>query len=110
MERMFISLKINAIYEYFCFNYNRYCCKIHLDNVKYLGIANDCYLILNDYDFNIASACNLNIVVLIIIIMGIFKCYFSAEHIALSLKKNKNNDVNIELGKTNRLKGLHGAS
>ena len=40
--------------------------------------------------------------------MGIFKCYFSGEHIALSIKKNKknNNDVNIELGKTNRLKAL----
>ena len=40
--------------------------------------------------------------------MGIFKCYVSGDHIALSLKKqNKNNnDVNIELGKTNRLKAL----
>ena len=37
--------------------------------------------------------------------MAIFKCYFSGEHIALSFKKN-NNDVNIELGKTNRLKAL----
>ena len=34
---------------------------------------------------------------------GYFKCYFSGEHIALSLK---NNDVNIELGKTNKLKAL----
>ena len=41
---------------------------------------------------------------LIIIIMVIFKCYFSGEHIALSLKNN--NGVNIELGKTNRLKAL----
>ena len=40
-------------------------------------------------------------------IMGILKCYFSGEHIALSLRKNNNNnDVNIELGKTNRLKAL----
>ena len=41
----------------------------------------------------------------IIIIMVIFKCYFSGEHIALSIEKN-NNGVNIELGKTNRLKAL----
>ena len=33
---------------------------------------------------------------LIIIIMVIFKCYFSGEHIALSIKNN-NNGVNIEL-------------
>ena len=37
--------------------------------------------------------------------MIIFKCYFSGEHITLSYKKN-NNDVNIELGITNRLKAL----
>ena len=45
--------------------------------------------------------------IIIIIIKVIFKCYFSGEHIALSIKKNKknnNNGVNIELGKTNRLK------
>ena len=42
---------------------------------------------------------------LIIIIMVIFKCYFSGEHIALSINKN-NNGVNIALGKTNRLKTL----
>ena len=41
--------------------------------------------------------------VIITIIMVIFKCYFSREHIALSHKKN---DVNIELGKNNRLKAL----
>ena len=42
---------------------------------------------------------------LIIIIMVIFKCYFSGEHIALSIKNNNNNNgVNIESGKTNRLK------
>ena len=35
-----------------------------------------------------------------IIIMVIFKCYFSREHIFI------NNCVNIELGKTNRLKAL----
>ena len=46
------------------------------------------------------------IMFIIIIIMGIFKCYFSGEHIALLLRKNNNNDVNIELGKTNRLKAL----
>ena len=40
---------------------------------------------------------NVNI---IIIIMVIFKCYFSREHIALSCK----NGMDIELGKTNRLK------
>ena len=39
--------------------------------------------------------------------MVIFKCYFSGEHIAPSIKKNNNNNVvNIELGKTNRLKAL----
>ena len=38
-----------------------------------------------------------------IIIMVILKCYFSGEHIALSVK---NNGVNLELGKTNRLKAL----
>ena len=41
----------------------------------------------------------------LIIIMVIFKCYFSGEHIALSINKN-NNGVNIPLGKTNRLKEL----
>ena len=40
--------------------------------------------------------------IIIIIIMVIFKCYFSGEHIALSINKN-NNGVNIALGKTNRL-------
>ena len=48
--------------------------------------------------------------------MVIFKCYFSGELIALSLKniykkklkkeEKNNNGVNIELGKTNRLKAL----
>ena len=38
----------------------------------------------------------------IIIIMVIFKCYFSREHIALQYK----NGANIELGNTNRLKAL----
>ena len=42
---------------------------------------------------------------IIIIIMVIFKCYFSGEHIALSINKN-NNGVNIVLGKINRLKAL----
>ena len=45
----------------------------------------------------------------IIIIMVIFKCYFSGEHIVLSIKNKKiknNNCVNMELGKTNRLKAL----
>ena len=37
--------------------------------------------------------------------MVIFKCYFSGEYIALSIKNN-NNGVNIELWKTNRLKAL----
>ena len=40
--------------------------------------------------------------------MVIFKCYFSGEHISLSIQrkiiKNNNNGVKIELGKTNRLK------
>ena len=38
--------------------------------------------------------------------MVIIKCYFSGEHIDLSIKKYNNNGVNIELGKTNRLKAL----
>ena len=38
--------------------------------------------------------------------MVIIKCYFSGEHIALSIKKNNNNGVNIELGKNNILKAL----
>ena len=42
---------------------------------------------------------------IIIIVMVIYKCYFSGEHIALSINKN-NNGVNIALGKTNRLKAL----
>ena len=37
--------------------------------------------------------------------MVIPKCYFSGVHIALSIKKCYNS-VNIELGKTNRLKAL----
>ena len=40
--------------------------------------------------------------IIIIIIMVIFKFYYCREHIALSYK----NGVNIELGKTNRLKAL----
>ena len=43
---------------------------------------------------------------LIIIIIVILKCYFYGDHIALSINKN-NNGVNIELGKTNRLKALY---
>ena len=46
-----------------------------------------------------------SIYVLTLIIMVISKCYFSGEHIALSINKN-NNGVNIELGKTNILKAL----
>ena len=39
--------------------------------------------------------------------MVIYKCYFSGELIALSSRKNNSNSgVNIELGKTNRLKAL----
>ena len=38
-----------------------------------------------------------------LIIMVIHKCFFSIEHIAPSLQKN---GVNIEIGKTNRLKAL----
>ena len=44
--------------------------------------------------------------ILIIIIMVISKFYFSGEHIAISIKNKNNNGVNIELGKTNRLKAL----
>ena len=46
-----------------------------------------------------------NVCEIIIIIMVIFKCYFSGEHIALSIYKN-NNGVNRELGKTKGLKAL----
>ena len=50
------------------------------------------------------------VAIIIIIIMVILKRYFSGELIALSLKKilkkNNNNGVNIELGKTNRSKVL----
>ena len=63
------------------------------------------YNIVDDYD-----VCYLYImiiiIIIVIIIMGIFKCYYSGEHIDLSLIKNNNNDVNMELGKTNRLKAL----
>ena len=45
------------------------------------------------------------VLIIIIIIMVIFKCNFSGEHIALSINKN-NNGVNIAFGKTNRLKAL----
>ena len=47
-------------------------------------------------------------IIIIILIMVIFKCYFSGE-IAHSYKKKTNNDnngLNVELGKTNRLKVL----
>ena len=37
--------------------------------------------------------------------MVIYKCYFSGEHVALSINKN-NNGVNIALGKNNGLKAL----
>ena len=52
--------------------------------------------------------CCLKMALIIIIIMVIFKCYFSGELIALSYKNKKknNNVVTIELGKTNRLKAL----
>ena len=42
---------------------------------------------------------------LLIIIIIIFKCYFSGEHIALSLRKS-NNGVNIELERIKKLKAL----
>ena len=42
---------------------------------------------------------------ILVIIIVIFKCYFSGDHIALIILKNYN-DVNMELGKTNRLKSL----
>ena len=55
--------------------------------------------------YNIKVIKRYSIIIIIIIIMVIFKCYFSGEHIALSIiKNNNNNGVNIELGKTNRLK------
>ena len=47
---------------------------------------------------------NVAFITKIIIIMVISKCYFSGEHLALSIKKQQR--CNIELGKTNRLKAL----
>ena len=41
---------------------------------------------------------------MIMMIMVICRCYFSGEHIVLSLKNN--NGVKIELEKTNRLEAL----
>ena len=42
---------------------------------------------------------------IIIIIMVIFKCYYSGEHIALSIiKKQQQQRCDIELGEANRLK------
>ena len=41
-------------------------------------------------------------IIIIMVIMVIFKCYFSREHIAFRMK----NGVKIEFGKTNRLKAL----
>ena len=53
-----------------------------------------------------SNLCQVSIqLLIIIIIMVIFKCYFIEEHMALSINKN-NNGVNIALGKTNRLKAL----
>ena len=53
------------------------------------------------------SLLQIHYIIIIIIIMVIFKCYFSGELIALSNKKTNNKDgVNIELGKTKRLKAL----
>ena len=40
-----------------------------------------------------------------VIIMVVFMCYFSREHIALSINKN-HNSVNIALGRTIGLKAL----
>ena len=65
---------------------------------------------LHIYDLGKVVAYVPNVNHIIIIIMVIFKCYFSGELIALSYKKkqknNNNSGVNIELGKTNRLKAL----
>ena len=73
---------------------------------------------VNNFNYNSDTSLNhkltsdnfyakIRIFILIIIIMVIFKCYFSGELIALSYKtRNNNSGVNIELGKTNRLKAL----
>ena len=61
---------------------------------------------IDNIDMNLLTSClGCPPGLIIIIIMFIFKCYFSGEHIALSINKN-NNGVNIALGKTNRLKAL----
>ena len=78
----------------------QYCCGSGSTNKLFCK----CFLLLQE-----ANEVILNVII-IIIIMVIFKCYFSGEHIALSIKNktknNNNNGVNTELGKTNRLKAL----
>ena len=53
--------------------------------------------------YKIACLCTLAPAHIIIIIMVIFKCYFSGEHIALSINKN-NNGVNIALEEKKQIK------
>ena len=96
-------------------------------SVKNLGFTLDCRLTINAHVSHIARTCYFELrrlasirrfltstatathvsafVLIIIIIMVILKCYFSGEHIALSINEN-NNGVNIALGKTNILKAL----
>ena len=53
-------------------------------SVKNLGFTLDCHHTMKEHVSNIAQTCYLELRRLIIIIMVIFKCYFSREHIALS--------------------------
>ena len=78
-----------------------YLCVVSLAKIAYRNIF---YLYNTDKKLYLLEHYLLSIFI-IIIIMVIFKCYFSGEHIALSIKNN-NNGVNIQLGKTNRLKAL----
>ena len=59
---------------------------IYYSNIQYISITNIITNIMQAY-------------IIIIIVMFIFMCYLSREHIALSFYKSS---VNIELGKTNR--------
>ena len=53
-------------------------------SVMNLGFALDCHLTINTHVSNIARTCYFDLIIIIIIIMVIFKCYFSGELIALS--------------------------
>ena len=70
---------------------------VHLSNQKTTAVCIFVILMLT-YSYTVCAL----LIKIIIIIMVISKCYFSREHISISCR----NGVNIELGKTNRLKAL----